>query len=256
MKHVGLAAGHGGSFNAILADADAKRDTARETAEREIQARRQRIEKLEQVDEVDEVDEELENPLDLLESVSNYLYANEEASPSDDLSDAIISPPQPPSEPLRRSARVRTSSIADDQSRSQQQPVKMHKPAPPPFQRLIAEERRERRKGIDGATAERMLDSLQSPSPTKLHAGERYPTPDSIREPSCNLDENVDMDKLAPTVLDSSAIGVMLEDVKRSKRDAERGVSRRRAGLTESQGFWQGLEPRSVGRRYAFARSA
>ncbi len=148
------------------------------------------------------------------------------------------------SEPFRRSTRVRT--VSGTNSERSQSPTKKFKSAPSAFERLIAEEKRNRRKGIDGDAADRVLDAIRNSSPSKIDTVVPYPTPVSRREPPIEPEEemelDVDLDKLGSALLDGMAIDGMLEDAKRSKREDTRSMSRRSAGISIWHGFWGGSE--------------
>ena len=154
------------------------------------------------------------------------------------------------SERLLRNARSRHSTASD--TNRPQPPAKRLKSAPNGFDRLIAEERRDRRKGIDGAAVERVLDLLNRAGSVQGHGDIPYPTPDSERdlsnEPEDTMDFDLNVNTLGAEVLDGSAIGAMMDDVRRSNRGAERNVSRRSLVLTGWQGFWDGPETLNVSR--------
>ena len=62
------------------------------------------------------------------------------------------------------------------------------------------------------------------------------------------MDFDLNVNTLGAEVLDGSAIGAMMDDVRRSNRGAERNVSRRSLVLTGWQGFWDGPETLNVSR--------
>lgn len=141
------------------------------------------------------------------------------------------------------------SALTTSSDRSQP-PAKPRKSVASGLDRLIAQEKRDRRRGIDSDAAERVLESLRLTSPRKGGDDNPYPTPDSEREPSPEprhaVEQDLSMDDFGKVMLDDLAIGAMLEDAKRSRREEGASFSRRSAAKVEWEGFWEGPESLKV----------
>ena len=141
------------------------------------------------------------------------------------------------SEPLRHSTRIRSIPTC-----SHKESAKKAKPGPNGFERLIAQESRDRRNGNDGAAVERVLESINR---SKRNSAD-IPDPALISDIELSpVAENTDLDKLGVGVIDglTSGIGRILEDAKKAEREEGRRVSRRSARLAGWQGFWESVDP-------------
>ena len=119
------------------------------------------------------------------------------------------------------------------------------------FDKLIMGERRDRKRGVNSDVAECVHDALERSSPDE-HAGNKvYPSTDfckdgiSEKEREDKLD--FDHENTGTAVLDGLAIRGILEDVRKSEKEAERGFSVREDNLGHWQGFWDTPEPIEVG---------
>ncbi|CAD6589671.1 MAG: hypothetical protein TREMPRED_005470, partial [Tremellales sp. Tagirdzhanova-0007] len=125
---------------------------------------------------------------------------------------------------------------------SHKESAKKAKPGPNGFERLIAQESRDRRNGNDGAAVERVLESINR---SKRNSAD-IPDPALISDIELSpVAENTDLDKLGVGVIDglTSGIGRILEDAKKAEREEGRRVSRRSARLAGWQGFWESVDP-------------
>jgi hypothetical protein len=95
-----------------------------------------------------------------------------------------------------------------------------------------------------------VLESLRRSSIVQKEGQNPYPTPDSGREASSQVEEDVllsmDLGKFGSANLDGTMIGGMLADARKSKGEGRRSLSRRSAGLVGYQGFWNGSESPTV----------
>ena len=144
-------------------------------------------------------------------------------------------------------ARYPTRTRADSDSSTERptRPTKKLKSEPSAFDKLIRDARRDQRKGIDGDTAERVLESLRCSPIKDAHA---YPTPDSARDSvseSGDMDLGMDLNKLMARVPE----GVTFDaDILADARCATEGGNQSGQSGTrlDWDGFWEGSERTAV----------